>query len=263
MNPKQSFDVAIIGFGPSGATLAHLLGSCGLDVLVLEREGTPHRLPRAVHFDDEVMRVFQTIGLGQAVSADTLVNPGMRFVDSTGSLLLDWSRPQHIGRQGWHASYRFHQPDLERVLSDSITRYQNVEVRRRCEVFLLDDRGDHVLMRYEDISTGKIVHTQAAHVVGCDGARSLVRRFIGSEMEDHGFHERWLVIDMRLKVLRPDLGDHSIQYCHPERSMTYARQPGNRRRWEIRLLPGEHDRTITQPEQIWPLLSRWITPHDA
>lgn len=262
-NSKKAFDVAIIGFGPSGATLAHLLGSCGLDVLVLEREGAPHQLPRAVHFDDEVMRVFQTIGLGPAVATNTVVNPGMRFVDPEGRLLLDWSRPQNIGRHGWYPSYRFHQPALERVLNDEIARHPKVEVRRRCEAFLLDDLGDHVVLRYEDMSTGKLVETQAAHVVGCDGARSLVRRFIGSEMEDLGFHERWLVVDVRLKSPRPDLGDHSIQHCHPEHSVTYTRQPGDRRRWEFRQLSGEYDRAITQPERVWPLLSRWITPHDA
>ena len=54
----NSVDVAIVGYGPVGATLAHLLQKCGLSVLVLEREAEPFDLPRAVHFDDEVMRVF-------------------------------------------------------------------------------------------------------------------------------------------------------------------------------------------------------------
>lgn len=262
-NPKEDFDVAIVGFGPSGATLAHLLGLCGLSVLVLEREGAAFHFPRAVHFDDEIMRVFQTIGLSRDIVADTRVNPGMRFVDPAGKLLLDWSRPQQIGRQGWHASYRFHQPALERVLNDGIARYDNVEVRRRCEAYMLDDRGDHVVLRYEDMSTGKLIESRAAHVVGCDGARSLVRRFIGSEMDDLGFHERWLVVDALLKRPRPDLGDHSVQYCHPEQPMTYARQPGDRRRWEIRLKPGAHDNGTITPDHIWPLLARWITPEDA
>ena len=31
-------DVAIIGFGPAGATLANLLGQTGLNVVVLEKE---------------------------------------------------------------------------------------------------------------------------------------------------------------------------------------------------------------------------------
>lgn len=260
-DPGESYDVAVIGYGPSGATLAHLLGLLGLRVLVLERDAAAYHLPRAVHFDDEVMRVFQTIGLSDVVSADTLVNPGMRFVDDDGRLLLDWSRPQDVGPHGWYPSYRFHQPALEQVLHQEIARYPNVVVRQRCEAFLLDDRGDHVALRFEDMATGKLVEVRAAHVVGCDGARSLVRRVIGSEMEDLGFHERWLVVDVRLKTPRPDLGDHSVQFCHPERSATYTRQPGDRRRWELRQVRG--DPAITQPEQIWPLLSRWIGPGEA
>ncbi|BBD99954.1 3-(3-hydroxyphenyl)propionate hydroxylase [Sphingobium amiense] len=263
LDTGQKFDVIVIGFGPSGATLAHLLGLSGLSVLVLERDGGIYNVPRAVHFDDEVMRVFQTIGVADAVAEEARVNVGMRFVDPDGNLLLDWSRPQDIGQHGWHASYRFHQPTLEAVLNEGIAKYPNVHLRRRCEAFLVEDRGDEALVRYEDMATGRIMEARCAHVVGCDGARSLLRRFIGSGMEDHGFHEKWLVVDVLLNGERPDLGDHSVQYCHPERSMTYARQPGNRRRWEIRLLPGEQDYSIARPDQIWALLSRWIGPDEA
>ena len=62
-----AYDVAIVGYGPTGATLANLLGQAGLRVLVLEREAAAYHLPRAVHFDAEVMRVFQAIGLADEV----------------------------------------------------------------------------------------------------------------------------------------------------------------------------------------------------
>ena len=45
------FDVAIVGYGPTGATLANLLGSAGLSVLVIEKEADIVPLPRAIHFD--------------------------------------------------------------------------------------------------------------------------------------------------------------------------------------------------------------------
>ena len=61
----EEFDVVIVGRGPVGATLANLLGLCGVRTLVLEREARTYHLPRAVHFDDECMRVFQTIGLAE------------------------------------------------------------------------------------------------------------------------------------------------------------------------------------------------------
>ncbi len=128
------YDVAIIGLGPVGATLANLLAVDGLSVIALEREAEPYALPRAVHFDDEVMRVFQTIGLADEILPFTHVSPGMHFVDGDGRLFLDWSRPQQIGQNGWNTSYRFHQPELERVLRAGARAHASVHhslARRR------------------------------------------------------------------------------------------------------------------------------------
>ena len=256
-------DVAIVGYGPVGATLANFLGACGLTVLVLEREAGPYPLPRALHFDDEVMRIFQTIGLAGEIEPGTCLSPGMRFVDSQGRLMLDWSRPMVVGPQGWHASYRFHQPDLERILRRGVERFPGVTVRTRCDVFAIDQDDDGVALRFEDLSCGRLERHRAHYVVGCDGARSLVRRLIGTPLLDLGFHERWLVVDCRLKREMPELGDHSVQYCEPERPATYVRGVGDRRRWEITALPGEDTPSLTEPAKIWSLLSRWIKPADA
>ena len=86
-------DVIIVGYGPVGATLANLLGLRGVKTLVLEREADAYHLPRAVHFDDEVMRVFETVGLSDEIEPNVRLSPGMLFVDKDGKLLLDWSRP--------------------------------------------------------------------------------------------------------------------------------------------------------------------------
>ena len=118
-------------------------------------------------------------------------------------------------------------------------------------------------VRYEDLSNGKLSEVRAGYVMGCDGARSLVRRFIGSGMDDLGFHERWLVIDVLLKRARDDLGDYSIQHCDPHRPATYVRGTGTRRRWEITVLPDEDSNDVAQPAKVWELLSRWITPEDG
>jgi len=64
------FDVAIIGCGPVGAFAANLLGKSGLSVLVIEKEANPYPLPRAVHLDHEMMRLFQSAGVIDAVAGD-------------------------------------------------------------------------------------------------------------------------------------------------------------------------------------------------
>jgi 3-(3-hydroxy-phenyl)propionate hydroxylase len=256
-------DVAIIGLGPVGATLAGLLAVCGLTVAVIERDPEIYRLPRAVHFDGECMRIFQTLGIAKRLVDRLIVSPGMKFVDADGRLLIDWSRPQQIGPQGWYPSYRFHQPDLEHCLRTHLHEQAGVSQFLRCEVFNLREHTDHVEVCFEALASGELRSLRAAFVVGCDGARSLVRRFIGSELFDLHSHERWLVLDLLLKRDRPDLGDHSIQFCDPKRPATYVRGVGNRRRWEFMWMPDDDPQQLTDPQSIWGLLAPWLSPDDA
>ncbi|HBK04726.1 MAG TPA: 3-(3-hydroxyphenyl)propionate hydroxylase [Acetobacteraceae bacterium] len=260
---RPDFDIAIVGYGPTGATLANLLALSGVSVAVLERETAAYHLPRAVHFDDEVMRVLQTVGVAEAMADNVHVNPGMRFIDPAGKLLIDWPRPSGIGPQGWHASYRFHQPTLENLLRDAASRHSAITVRTRTDVYAIDEQTGHVRLRFENLAAGRLGSLTARYVVGCDGARSLVRRLIGSENDDLNCHEPWLVIDALLKRPRPDLGDHSVQYCDPSRPATYVRGVDDRRRWEIMLRPDEDGAVMSRPENVWRLLSRWIGPDDA
>lgn len=258
------FDVAIIGFGPTGATLANLLAQRGVSVVVLERESNLYHLPRAVHFDGETMRIFQTVGIAEALTDKTCVNPGMRFVAPDGTLLMDWPRPQEIGEMGWHTSYRLHQPDLEKLLRDKLSEYDIVEIRCDTEVTEIVEQSDHVCLTCHNRTTQHHQqHLKARVVVGCDGANSFVRKAMQTEMEDFGFAERWLVVDVLLKRERPDLGDHSVQFCDPHRPMTYCRSPGKRRRWEIAVQADETAEEVQNEARIWDFLQRWITPEDA
>ncbi|BCG05433.1 3-(3-hydroxyphenyl)propionate hydroxylase (plasmid) [Paraburkholderia sp. PGU19] len=257
------YDVAVVGLGPTGATLANLLALKGMKVLVLERDADVFALPRAVHFDAECMRVFQTIGLSDALLPNLFVGPGMKFINAQGKLLIDWQRPTCIGPLGWCPSYKFHQPDLDRVLRAWLAAQPNVDIRLRHEAFALDETAEGVSIRFEDTSCGKLRHATARYVVGCDGARSIVRRFMGTELDDLKSHERWVVVDVLLKTPRPDLGDYSIQYCDPQRPSTYTRGPDNRRRWELMVMPGDDTSRLQSPEWLWDKLSRWITPEVA
>ena len=129
------FDVVIIGLGPSGGTLANLLAMNNLSILILEKEASIYNLPRAVHFDDEVMRVFNTIGITKSLKKKLIINKGTKFINEKGELLLDWPRPKVITENGWYPSYRFHQPDLERSLRHKLKRFEKVTISQNSEVY--------------------------------------------------------------------------------------------------------------------------------
>ena len=241
-------DVAILGYGPVGALLANLLGQAGLRVGVFEREREIYALPRAVHFDGEVMRIFQSVGLADriAVAARTS-SKGMHFVNADGQTLLIRRGIDGPGPHGWAGNWYFHQPELEKILRDGVGRFANVDVQLGRDVQSVDE-------------------LEARYVVGCDGARSLVRQAIGSTRLDLGLHQPWLVVDLLCDPDSPRvkaLPEYTVQLCDPARPMTVVNVGGRRRRWEIMLMPGDAPDRLTDPEIFWPMLARWVGPDDA
>jgi 3-(3-hydroxy-phenyl)propionate hydroxylase len=258
-------DVAIVGYGPVGAAMANLLGMSGLKVAVLEREPSIYHMPRAISLDGESMRLFQTMGLAETLLPKLGISRNIRHVNAEGKLLVLIARGG-IGPDGWNHAYRFYQPELEGVLRAGVVRYGNVDVRLRSDVFTLDERDDCMRIRYEDLSSGKLASLTSRYVVGCDGARSTVRRFMGAALQDLRSHERWIVLDMVLDTPPagvPDAADETgqivdaIQYCDPARPTTFIPMPGNRHRWEFMLMPGDDPVKIVQPDSIYNLLKPW------
>ena len=258
-----SYDVAIIGLGPVGATLANILGLYGISTIVFERHAATYSLPRAAAFDDEIMRVFQSIGLADDISEIATVGGDAHFVDGDGSLLVNWSRAQKVSPNGWYINNRFHQPSLDNILRRGLERFPSVSVLAEHDVSALDEGEDAVTVHYKNLSTGTDSQVSAAFVVGCDGAHSLTRDAIDSAFEDLGFHEPWLVVDLVLQKPRPDLDAHSVHHCDPERSATYVYIGGGRRRWEFRLQPDDDPAQIIDPDNVWHLLRKWIGPDEA
>lgn len=258
------YDVAIVGYGPAGATLANLLGQYGLTVLVLEREADIYPLPRAIHFDGEVMRVFETAGLRSEVEAISRPGlKGMHFNNAAGETLLIRAGTAERGPHGCANNHYFHQPELEVVLREGLRRYPQVQVCTRHEVTAIRDGSEAVTLQVTDLQSQRSSALQARYVVGCDGARSLMRKVLGTTMQDLGLHQPWLVFDVLLKGEVPGLPDHTVQLCDPARPMTYCNVTGNRRRWEIMLMPGDDPAQMVKPETLWALVSRWVTPEQA
>ena len=202
---SSMFDVAIIGYGPAGATLANQLGQLGLTVLVLEKDADIYALPRAIHFDGEVMRVFETAGLRTPMEAISRPgHKGMYFNNAEGETLLIRAGTSAHGPHGCANNYYFHQPELEQVLREGVKRYPQVVVRTQHEVSAIEEVDAHVALHVLDITTQSKYTVHAKYVVGCDGARSLVRKVLGTTMMYLGLHQPWLVFDVLLKDNAPN-----------------------------------------------------------
>jgi 3-(3-hydroxy-phenyl)propionate hydroxylase len=91
MKPEH-VPVVVIGAGPTGASTAIMLGQRGIRCLVLERWREVYQLPRAVHFDDEVFRIFADMGLADEVAEISRPILGMQLTDPRHRVLAELNR---------------------------------------------------------------------------------------------------------------------------------------------------------------------------
>ena len=259
----KEFDVTIVGLGPAGGTLANLLAMHDFSILILDREKSFYPLPRAVHFDDEIMRVFQTIGITKEFLKHTIINKGTKFVNSKDKVILDWPRPKKITDNGWYPSYRFHQPDLEKKLRKKLKNYKKVLIEQNSEVIKIKNSKNHVDITYLNINNHKEHIVKSKYVIGCDGANSITRKQMKTKMDNLGFTQKWAVVDLILKKKKNNLPDRTIQYSNPKQPATYCRNVGRRRRWEFAIKKNHSDKKVLSENYIWNFLKPWLNKSEA
>lgn len=271
---NQEYDVLIIGYGPTGQTLSNLLGSRGHRVAVIERWPSIFPLPRAAVFDGEIMRIFQTLGITDLIK-DRLF-PTKRYIGiGPENETLFQVNLDEISPTGWHSNYCMYQPDVDNAMDQIIRTLPNVDVYQSWEAVNLIEDKESVsvkIRKMKQVSMGELeredefVTLLAKYVVGADGANSLVRKVIGTQLEDLGFEARWLVIDF--KPNNPDMNIDNLwgayQFITPQRPTTFIRRLGLEHvRFEFMLFPDESSEVMSTEETAWDLVAKWLKPTDG
>ncbi len=266
------FDVAIVGCGPVGALAANLAGRAGLSVLVIDREPTPHPLPRAVHLDHEMMRLFQAVGLAAAIAPTMRETQGHLHVGADHGVIRYMGTAGRPKPFGWANDYFFYQPELEAHLRAGLDDLPSVTTMFGVELAAFEQDGDGVTLQLAGVDGA--IERRACWVIACDGARSLVRKALGIALEDLDFEEPWLVVDAEVDgpVCFPDLWgvpatadiqQLSVMMCDPARPATIVPGRGTMRRWEFMLLPGEDDAAMMRADRVAALIEPYLgeVPH--
>jgi 3-(3-hydroxy-phenyl)propionate hydroxylase len=247
------YDLVIVGLGPTGSMLAGLARLEGLKILAVDREIAVFPLPRAAVFDDEVMRIFQRLGVAEYFEPLCRTPEKYEFVAADGEVLLDFPVLGAPTVSGWEPSYILHQPTIESALRDRIKALGvEMQVGKRFVGFEQDEDGVDVKLTQD----GHESSIRCRYLVGCDGARSPVRQAAGMTQFDYDFNEPWLVIDA-LSDAHDLLPSRAMQICDPARPTTYLKMTGRRYRWEFMMLPGETAEQMLDDSFIKRLLEPW------
>jgi len=259
----KHYDIAIAGFGPAGATAACMLGQLGYRVLVVDRLTGVYDKPRAFAMDHEILRVYQNLGVAEAMRPHLAPFLPSEHYGADGQLIRRLTMIDPPYPLGWTPSVVFLQPPIEAVLRAKVRELPSVELALGCEFVSLAQDAEGVTLDLRD-AAGATRQARARYLIGCDGASSTVRRQIGVVHDDLGFDEPWLVVDVLLdEGAGARLPKTNAQFCEPARPATFLIGTGRHRRWEIMLLPGEEPKAMESDEATWRLLSRWLSPHEG
>ena len=250
-------DVLIVGYGPSGATLANLLGQRGHHVLVVDQAVDIYDKPRAITADQEALRIFQEIGLAETIAAASTPHPGTDFVGIEGQVIKRFYPADPPNPLAWDPSFMFVQPELEASLRRGVARFPQVTAWTGHSYLDMQAHTDGVTARIKRLSDGQILTVHARYVVAADGATSTVRKQLGSAIEDLAFDEWWIVLDAWIRG-PIQLPARCVQYCRPSRPGTYIVGPGNLRRWEIKMMPGETPADFADAAAVWRVLGEFV-----
>lgn len=209
----NELDVLVIGSGPAGLTLAAQLSQFPeIKTRVIERKDGPMFLGQADGINCRSMEMFEAFGFADKVLKEAYWVNETHFwkpdENDSNKITRDAkvqdvkdgisSMPHTVLNQG-----RVHDLYME-VMKNSPTKLEVDYSHALISVDFNDsDKEYPVIVKVDCNGEEKTIKTK--YLVGCDGARSIVRAAIGGELKGDRQGQAWGVMDVLVKTDFPDL----------------------------------------------------------
>jgi 2-polyprenyl-6-methoxyphenol hydroxylase-like FAD-dependent oxidoreductase len=176
-------DVVIVGAGPVGLCLGLWLARRGRDVVVLEKHDSTARHSRAPAIWPATQEILGDLGVIEALSCEGIVVPQLQLFDVDQNRTL-FSAPiaELANRTRYPHLLILPQSRTEALLRDALERQPSAKLRFACEATGFAREPDGVVVSYRNGQNDAGATLTGRVVVGCDGAKSMVRAAIGAEL---------------------------------------------------------------------------------
>src|SRR6266540_730719 len=183
--------VVVVGAGPVGIVCALALSQHGVPVTVFEQEPEPFKDQRAASIHPPTLEMLDDLGVLSRIIDRGLISPKYRYHDrTTGAVVAEFDFGDMRDEFRFPFVLQYEQYKLTASVTAAYADGADFDVRFSHRVTGLTQHGDGVDVGVE--SPGGIETHRATYVVGCDGGRSIVRRFAGIEFEGFTYPEQFI-----------------------------------------------------------------------
>ncbi len=183
--------VILVGAGPVGAVTALALAREGIEVTLLEAEAVYDEKPRAATTHASTLEMLAELGIADEVIAQGLISPKFQHWDKvTGIKAAEFDYGRLADETPFPYAVQCESHKLVLIALKHLAAYPHAHVKRMHEVTAVADLGGKVEVTCT--TPDGVTTLKADYVVGTDGARSVVRKAIGSEFEGYTFPERFI-----------------------------------------------------------------------
>ena len=241
-------DVLIVGAGPTGLFLSNILASYNIKNVLIEKNSSIVKEPRAVSIDDESLRVIQSLGLIDKFLNKISINYGSYYITPNGKNFAVIDPTSKI--YGFHKRNSFDQPDLEDLLLKKILIKHKLNVFFNTKFLNFSQKEEYVCSKV--ITNKKKFQITSKYIVGCDGANSTIRKLLNIQLLGSSFKENWLIIDLfnSMNKFR-----HTQVFCDARRPCITLPGPRGIRRYEFKLEQSETKKDCFKSAFIKKLLN--------
>ncbi|MEO0934792.1 MAG: FAD-dependent monooxygenase, partial [Cyanobacteria bacterium J06641_2] len=201
-------DVIIIGAGPTGLSLACQLLRYGISFVIIEKNESITHLSKALGVHARTLEIYEQLGLAEQAVKEGAIAEKLRLI--AGGKVRDGINLSETGKNLSPYPYMLvlEQSKNEQLLYDYLQSYQKeVLWNSTLESFSHDDEGVKAVVKSDDNQSQVI---EAKYLVGCDGARSQVRKSLGLSFTGSTFGEVFYVADMQVDW---DMEDDTLYTC--------------------------------------------------
>ena len=192
------YDIAIIGYGPVGAVTANLFGQKGFNTIVIEPKKEIWDIPRAVHFDGQNQRIFQTMGFMDEISKIIHPMEGINFLNNKGKSIVNINLKLDEPINGYDESVFFNQPIFEKFLRSEANKHNNIDIKLGYKLTNIDAQESINNLTLLNINNEENEYITSNYVLACDGANSFVRKALNIESFDYKCDQDWVVVDYQV-----------------------------------------------------------------